>query len=322
MTLPNFIIIGAGKSGTTALYYYLKQHPQIYMSPVKEPRFFAFEPGDLDFGGPGDMELHRSTIVNLEDYRALFRDVSGELAVGEASPVYLCSPKAAGRIKSFVPDARLIAIFRHPVDRAYSHYLHLIRDGDESLTDFSQALQAEEKRVRDNWEYRWRYREVGFYSVQLRRYLDIFDRSQMKTYLYEDFDTDPQSVLRDIYRFLGVDDTFVADTSVRYNASGVPRSKFVHAVLSKLQKATQATFDRAPQQESVTQATLPRRLGKSPWLEKARHFGIGLKNRNLVKPPLIPEVRQQLLEDYREDILKLQELIQRDLSHWLIEPKL
>jgi hypothetical protein len=322
MRLPNFIIIGAAKSGTTALYHYLKQHPQIYMSPVKEPRFFAFEQGDLEFDGPGDRELHRSTTLsNLEDYQALFRDVSGEWAVGEASPVYLCSPKAAGRIKSFVPDARLIAILRHPVDRAYSHYLHLIRDREEPLTDFSQALQAEEKRVHDNWEYRWRYKELGFYAVQLRKYFDTFDRNQLKIYLYEDFDTDPQSVLRDVYRFLGVDDTFIADTSVRYNTSGVPRSKVMHAVLSKLQKATQATFDRAPQQESDTQATLPGRLGKSPLLEKARHFGIGLKNRNLVKPPLAPDVRRQLLEDYREDILILQDLIQRDLSRWLIEPK-
>jgi hypothetical protein len=321
MRLPNFIIIGAAKSGTTALYHYLKQHPQIYMSPMKEPRFFAFEPGELEFGGPGDTALHRSTLVNLEDYQALFLNVSGERAVGEASPVYLCSPKAAGRIKSFVPEARLIAILRHPVDRAYSHYLHQIRDGVEPLTDFSQALQAEEKRVHDNWEYRWRYKELGFYAVQLRKYFDTFDRKQMKIYLYEDFNTDPQRVLRDVYRFLSVDDTFVADTSVRYNMSGVPRSKVIHAVLSKLQKATQVTFDWAPQQESDTQATLPGRLAKSPWLEKARQFGIGLKNRNLVKPPLAPEVQKQLLEDYREDILILQDLIRQDLSRWFIEPR-
>jgi hypothetical protein len=319
MTLPNFIIIGAAKAGTTALYYYLKQHPQIYMSPVKEPRFFAFGPGDVEFGGPGDVELHRSIVVNLEAYQALFRDVSGELAVGEASPVYLCNPKAAGRIASLVPNARLVAILRHPVERAYSHFLHLIRDGVEPLTDFSQALEAEEERARDNWEYRWRYKELGFYSVQLKNYFDIFDRKQMKIYLYEDFDADPKSVLSDIYRFLGVDDTFVADTSVRYNTSGVPRSKFVHALLSKLQKATRATFDRAPQQVSGPHAPLPRRLGKSFLVEKTRHFGIGLKNRNLVKPQLAPEVRQQLLEDYRDDILTLQELIQRDLSGWLIK---
>jgi hypothetical protein len=288
---------------------------------VKEPRFFAFEQGGLEFSGPGDMELHRSTLVNLEDYQALFCNVSGERAVGEASPVYLCSPKAAGRIKSFVPEARLIAILRHPVDRAYSHYLHQIRDGVEPLTDFSQALQAEEKRVHDNWEYRWRYKELGFYAMQLRKYFDTFDRKQMKIYLYEDFNTDPQRVLRDVYRFLGVDDTFVADTSVRYNMSGVPRSKVIHAVLSKLQKATQVTFDWAPQQESDTQATLPGSLAKSPWLEKARQFGIGLKNRNLVKPPLALEVQKQLLEDYREDILILQDLIRQDLSRWFIEPR-
>jgi hypothetical protein len=140
----------------------------------------------------------------------------------------------------------------------------------------------------------------------------------MRIYLYEDFDAEPQSVLRDIYRFLGVDDAFVADTSVRYNTSGVPRSKVVHTVLSKLQKATQATFDQAPLQATGIQAPLAGRVGKSSLIEKARRIGIGLKNRNLAKPRLAPVVRQQLLDGYRDDILALQELIQRDLSTWLI----
>lgn len=317
MTLPNFIIIGAARSGTTALYRHLKQHPQIYMSPVKEPRFFAFEKGDLQFRGPGDAELHRSTIVSLEDYEALFGDVAGEPAVGEASPVYLCSPKAAARMKSFVPDARLIAILRNPVDRAYSHFLQLVRHRAETLTDFSQALQAEAQRARDNWEYRWRYKELGLYSAQLRRFLDAFDRSRIRIYLYEEFNADTQCVLRDIYRFLGVDETFVADTSVRYNISGVPRSKLIHAALSKLQKRTQATFDPAPRHDSDESTTIVRRLRQSSLLETARRVGIGLINRNLVKAQLAPEVRKRLSAEYREDILTLQDLIQRDLSRWL-----
>jgi Sulfotransferase family len=319
--LPNFFIIGAAKSGTTALYYYLKQHPQIYMSAVKEPRFFAFEPEDLTFGGPGDMELHRRTIVNMDKYLALFRDVSDELAVGEASPVYLCSPKAARRIRSLVPDARLITILRHPVERAYSHFLHQIRDGVETLTDFSEALDAEEQRARDNWEYRWRYKEIGCYTEQLKKYYDTFDRSQMKIYLYEDFDTHPQGVLHDLYRFLGVDETFTADTSTRYNTSGVPRSKVVHTVLSRLQKATRKTFDGVPQpkDEPAAQTQLLGRVGKFSLIEKARRMGLKLRDSNLAKPQLRPEVRQRLLEYYREDILALQDLIRRDMSHWLTQ---
>ncbi len=288
------------------------------MSPVKEPRFFAFEKGDLDFRGPGDQELHRSSIVDLEEYRALFRDVAGEKAVGEASPVYLCAPKTAARMQALVPQARLIAILRHPVERAYSHYLHLIRDGVEPLTDFAQALAAEDARVRDNWEYRWRYRELGRYSTQLERFFERFDRRQIKVYLYEEFDSQPQQVLRDIYRFLGVDESFVADTSVRYNASGVPRNKLMHAALSRLQKATQATFDRAPRAAAENRTVRAGKLGKLPLIEQARRVGISLKNRNLVKPPLAPEVRASLLADYRDEILALQDVLQRNLSHWLM----
>jgi hypothetical protein len=317
MTLPNLVVIGAAKCGTTALYQNLRQHPQIYMSPVKEPRFFAFEKGDLNFRGPGDAELHRSSIIDLEDYQALFREAAGEKAIGEASPVYLCAPKTAARMQALVPDVRLIAILRHPVERAYSHYLHLIRDGVEPLTDFAQALAAEEARVRDNWEYRWRYRELGCYSTQLARFFERFDRRQIKVYLYEEFNSRPQQVLCDIYRFLGVDESFVADTSVRYNASGVPRNKLMHAVLSRLQKATQATFDDAPQAIAEHRTVRAAKLGKSPLVEQARRIGIGLKNRNLVKPPLAPEVRAGLLADYRGEVLALKDLLQRDLAHWL-----
>ena len=322
MTLPNFLIIGAAKSGTTALYNYLRQHPQIYMSPVKEPRHFAFDAQDLDFRGPGDAQLHRSSVLDPAQYEALFAGATAaHRAVGEASPVYLCSPKAAGKIQARLPQAKLIAILRHPVERAYSHYLHLIRDGVEPLTDFAQALAAEPQRARDNWEYRWRYKELGLYSQQLQRYLAAFDRRQLKIYLYEEFDQEPKRVLQDIYRFLGVAEEFSADTSVRYNASGVPRNKLVHAVLSRLQKATQSAFDKAPGQEDAASAKpTPGNaggLGKSALVEKARQVGIGLKNRNLVKPPLAPEVRASLLEQCREDILATQGLIQRDLSHWL-----
>ena len=318
MKLPNFIVIGAAKSGTTALYQNLRQHPQVYMSPVKEPRFFAFEKEDLEFRGPGDAQLHRSTIVNLGDYEALFRDATSERAVGEASPVYLCSPRSAAKMQALIPDAKLIAILRHPVERAYSHYLHLIRDGVEPLTEFSQALAAEDARIRDNWEYRWRYRELGLYSSQIKRFLEHFDREQIRIYLYEEFDGEPQRVLQDIYRFLGVDDSVVVDTSVRYNASGVPRNKLMHAVLSKLQKATQATFDRAPQSEAESRTLRAGKVGKFALVEQARRVGIGLKNRNLVKPQLAPEVRAQLLAGYREDVLALQELLQRDLARWLV----
>jgi hypothetical protein len=318
---PNFIIIGAAKSGTTALYHYLRQHPEIYMSPVKEPRHFAFDPQELNFAGPGDAELHRSSILDPAQYEALFKGANAtHKALGEASPVYMCSPKAADRIAKKLPQVKLIAILRHPVDRAYSHYMHLIRDNVEPITEFEQALAAEDERVDKNWEYRWRYKALGFYSQQLERFFNLFDRRQIKIYLYEEFDKQPQQVLRDIYQFLGVDQDFVAEVGVRYNASGVPRIKLVHSFLTKLQKVTQKELNEiSAGSKSLSRNTSPdsSSTGKFKLVEKARRAGIALKNGNLVKTKLDEALRVKLLAEYRDDILATQQLVQRDLSDWL-----
>ena len=150
--MPNFIVIGASKAGTTSLYEYLKQHPQIYMSPMKELRFFAIEGEKVDFCGPWDrIEIERYSIKTLEDYKNQFQGVTDEIAIGEASPWYLYSEKAPKSIKSYIPDAKLIAILRDPVDRAYSHFSMHVMNGREPLADFTQALQEEEERILNNY---------------------------------------------------------------------------------------------------------------------------------------------------------------------------
>jgi hypothetical protein len=264
MTMPNFLILGAAKAGTTALYHYIKQHPQICMSRTKETNFFALMDEPLDFRGPGDQEyIGRFSVTTLNGYQEQFRNASSAPAIGEASPLYLYSPKAPGCIRRFVPDAKLIAILRNPIDRAYSAFLHLVRDGREPVTDFGEALRREEERIGDRWEHIWHYTRMGLYHEQLTRYFQAFDRSQIKVYLYYDFRTDPIGVLRDVFRFLGVDEGFVPDTSARHNVTSLP-------------------LDR--------------------------------------RPPLPPEVRMELHEVFRDDTLKLQHLIGRDLSRWLSNP--
>ena len=143
MPMPNFLVIGAAKSGTTALYHTLKQHPQIFMSPVKEPHFFAFEGERPVYCGPGDRELFNPRVVfRLEDYVRLFDGLRAQTAVGEASVQYLMrSDAAAARIRQHIPRAKLIAILRQPADRAYSHYIMLRSQGLERLS-FTQALAA------------------------------------------------------------------------------------------------------------------------------------------------------------------------------------
>ena len=298
MTMPNFLVIGAAKAGTTSLYSYLKEHPQIYMSPHKEPRFFALEEETIDFRGPGDLTRFRF-VTDIESYRALFEGVSNEVAIGEASPWYLYVPKAPERIRHHIPNVKLIAILREPVERAYSNFLHAVSEGLEPLTDFTEAMEAEAERIRNNWSYRWHYKQKGFYSVQLKRYFEIFDRDQIRLYLYDDFITNPISLMQDIFLFLGVDSTFVPDISQKHNVSRIPRNK----VIDKL-------FRQPNSMKSILKPFLPSRLRKQV---KTNFINLNLQK----KPQLLPAVRQQFIEEYREDILMLQELIQRDLSRWL-----
>lgn len=297
MTMPNFLIIGAAKSGTTALYHYMKQHPEIYMPSLKEAEFFAFEDEVLDFCGPGDMP--RDSITSLAAYQAQFQAVSGETAIGEASPVYLYSPKASERIHYHIPNAKLIAILRAPVERAYSQFLMFIRDGRETTFDFSTALREEENRCDKGWAWGWRYMGLGFYYVQLKRYFDKFDSSQIKVYLYEDLSDRPMEVLQSIFQFLEVDESFTPDISTRHNISGMPKNKILHTFLTK---------------QNLVKAAL------SPLLpgDLRKQIVVKLKSQNFSKPQLSPEIRSQLVAVFREDILQLQDLIQRDLSSWLV----
>jgi len=299
--LPNFLVIGAGKSGTTSLYHYLKQHPEVFMSPVKEPLFFAAEGGRIRYLGPDGRMMSRPTnpgaVTSLKEYEGLFAGARGEKAVGEASPQYLYTPEAPGRIRRRVPEARLVAVLRNPAERAYSAFLHRTRLGREPLADFSEALRAEESRMREGWGLSYHYKSKGFYHAQLSRYLKLFGREQLRVYLYDDLKADPVGVSQDVFRFLGVDDAFVPDASLSYNTAGVPKNKAVSAVVKGAGPAVFFLRGRLP-------------------------FGISRRLRGLVfakPPPLPPEARRELIETYREDILRLQEAIGRDLSGWLKE---
>ncbi|MEQ9621323.1 sulfotransferase family protein [Coleofasciculus chthonoplastes] len=296
MVLPNFLIIGAAKAGTSSLYYYLQQHPQIYMSPVKEPKFFALEGEPLDFQGP-DQGINRTSRTSLAAYSELFQDVSDEIAIGEASPLYLYSFKAAIRIKHYLPNVKLIAILRHPVDRAFSSFAHLVREGYETLS-FAEALREEPTRIQQKWAPLFYYKQQGFYYTQLKRYFDTFERSQIKLYLYEELAANSTAVVQDIFRFLGVDDTFIPDLS-RKNISGVPKSRRLYSL-----------FNRDNPIKSALKPFFSEQLRRSI-AEKFDKQNLG------AKPILLPEDRQDLLKLYKEDILKLQNLIQRDLSHWI-----
>ncbi len=296
MTLPNFLIIGAGKSGTTSLYHYLKQHPDVYMSPVKEPRFFSWEGEKLNFHGPGDQaHLKRAQITtNFQDYCALFEAANGQKAIGEASTSYLYIEQAAERIHRTMPSAKLVAVLRHPVERAYSQFSKLVAVGWEPLDDIATVFEEEENRIQAHWNPCWKYKGNGFYYEQLKRYYELFDTEQIRVYLYEDFTHAPARVLRDVFQFLGVDDDFTPDLTTQHNTTLLPRN----VTIARLFKRRSALLRLIP-------GRLRGRLRKAA-LVKGRS-----------KPELSRASRKRLIEVYRADILKLQGLIQRDLTNWL-----
>ncbi|NEP18055.1 MAG: sulfotransferase [Leptolyngbya sp. SIO4C1] len=299
MTMPNFLIVGAQKAGTTTLAQHLSRHPQIYISSVKEPGFFDFEGREPDFRGPNDQALYQHMVTDLKTYQSLFTKVAQERAIGEATTWYLYSPEAPKRIAHYIPTVKIVAILRHPVDRAYSAFLHATRDRRETVSDFTQALDLETDRIAQNWEYLWRYQQMGFYATQLRRYFQHFDKSQIKIYLYEDLSQAPEALLSDLCDFLDVDSALMPKLSKRLNASGIPKNRLLHSLLSSPNPLRKMLKPLIPSQELREQIRLR------------------LKNRNLSKPRLSAETRAELTQRYRADILQLEALIDRDLSHWL-----
>lgn len=296
--MPNFFIIGAARTGTSSLYEYMRQHPDIWFSPVKEPMFFALEGAKPDFRGPGDdREINRKSVADLAAYQALFSAASSRKAVGEASANYLYSQRAAARIRQYVPEAKMIAVLRNPVERAYSSFLYMIRDRREPLRDFAEALEQEDKRIAEHWEHIWHYAQMGFYSSQLQRFYALFEKDRIHVYLNEELKKDAPGLLKNVFGFLEVDDTFRPDTSVAYNEGGVPKRKLLNAVL--------------------TRPSVVKRLLRPFMPAAAMKFYTRLKHSNLDKPPLDADVRARLVALYRDDVLRLQDMIGKDLSAWL-----
>lgn len=277
MGWPNFLLIGAAKSGTTAVYRFLQQHPQVFLSEPKEPRFFAFENHPLNFGGPCDEAWKREFYTDRDRYLALF-DAAGDLsAVGEASVMYLSEPGTAARIHKYAPDMKIMAILRDPAERAYSNFVYMRAEGREDIEDFDSALRAEEQRRRANWISWFFYRGRGMYGAQLQPYYSLFDRSQIRVWLYEDLTNDPSRLMREMFAFLGVDESFQPDFSRKHNVTRIPARPWLGPVMR----------------------------GR-PWLDWLA----------APKPAFPPDVRQRLRETFRDDLRLAEELIGRDLSAW------
>lgn len=312
--LPNFLIVGTGKAGTTSLYSYLRQHPQIYMSPVKEPGYFASEIRAGALSEPLRRHLALQTLAlpkllndgkpvkpfgwiaaEWEDYLRLFQGVNGEKAIGEASAAYLWSATAAASIHASLPDARIIMILRDPAERAFSQYLHQLSVGLTGAT-FRQHLEACARDGGGKLSVSYPFLEIGLYHQQVKRFLDLFPRDRIRIYWYEEAWRQPANLLSDVFQFLDVDAEFQPDFSQRSHQRRAPRLVGLHHFL----KRSGLWYP--------LKALVPGRL-----ISSLRHVAFR-RGRSLT---MEPRDRRYLVDYYRDDIHRLEALLDRDLSSWL-----
>ena len=285
------------KAATTSAYTYLLQHPDVFMTKVKEPMFFNNYKQENDYFIKGRKGVKNRT---LQEYKSLFDNVKNEKAIGEASPAYILNEMAPNLIKELIPDVKIVAILRQPIDRAYSNFLHAKRDKREPIDDFETAFEKEEERIKNNWSPLYYYKSKGYYFHLLSRYYAIFNNANIKVLLFDDFIKNPIAFTQKIYKFLEVNPAFIPDTSNIANISGVPTNNIIGKTVRFLR------YYRLLPKFHISKV-LPK------WVVQIM-FKLAYK-----KPEPISSVLRKKLTNkyYKEDILELEKLIGKDLSHWL-----
>lgn len=310
--LPGVFIVGAAKAGTTSLYHIMKAHPQIYMSPVKEPNYFSddtvvellrpslkkrLKAQQIEKFIEGEMKntIHTAYIRDFEVYKKLFRNIGQKKIAGEASVSYLYSKTAAKNIFYLIPEAKIIIILRDPIQRAFSHYLMDLQLAFTTGT-FASALSQDMEVQTKSWGVSSHYIETGLYAEQVKRYLDVFPASQVKIVLYDDLKKKLFDIIKELYAFAGVDDSFIPEISEKYNTAIIPRSEIASYALkfNRLRIAAR----------KLLKGSLKRNIKK-----------IFLKTDEL---PQITSDEKKLLRTYfKNDVSRLEKMIKRDLSSWL-----
>lgn len=302
-SLPDFLIIGAGKSGTTSLDQYLQQHPKLFMSRRKEPNFFAYESIPETALNKYISRHYYQSIVKLNDYQKLFAGAKKNQLLGEVSNTYLVMDNAAERIKYYVPNVKLIAILRQPAERLYSRYLHLARENRLPSKDF--------RTVFDKNSIWWKRNDLikeGFYFKNLSRFYSLFPPENIRVYFNEDLKNRPKELINDICSFLSIEEIAEIDYSIKYNRSGLIRNRW---------------YDMTLGHNSIIKETLKAVLPSIIYTRAKENLRLHslvttLKDYNLNQPKLDVALKRRITEEiYGEDIKNLQCLLNTDLTHWL-----
>ena len=299
---PDALVIGAPKAGTSALHSALRDHPQIFASPIKEPKYYLC--GDAPppaYCGPGDAHSQQEWLWRRRDYEALFAPAPAASVRMESTPFYLYQRSARQRIAEELPEARLVVIIRDPIDRAYSNWTHLWADGLEPESDFVEAWRAEDQRVDDGWAPFWHYRRLGRYGEQLADLFQRVPREQVLVLRYRLLVSEPAQTLDRVARFLGLEQGRVhaipPDNSRSFVRAG-PRTQVLGAVI----RAGAAAGALVPPQRW--------RRASRPLVAALQHGGLAQR------PRLSAEQRSQLLADVVDDIGLLEDVLGESFADW------
>lgn len=303
---PDFIIVGAAKAGTTSVFEYLGEHPQVFITTPKETDFFAYQVyGESERYMHGVNQRAQEMVIRTpEAYRALFAGASATQVCGEASPSYMLDARIPALIHAWNPAVKIVMLLRDPAERAWSDFLHNQLYGSEVLPPdrFREAFEDSGRRLAEGWRMNANYEIKGRYGEQLERFLAVLPREQIGVFFYDDLKKDPQAFMRDLYAFIGVDAAFTPRTEQRYNVNGVPAKGFIKRTLYRFLYQPHAI-------KRVLRHFVPASV--------RRRLRFGLQWRVLERPPVLPpDVRAELAAHYLADIEKLELLTGRDLHGW------
>jgi hypothetical protein len=306
---PDFFIVGAAKSGTTSLYHYLGQHPEIYFSPIKEPNYFS---DDIDvakfssiykrntfldteeyFSNKVLQNLSITFVRNITHYERLFESGSNFKTRGESSTSYLYSNKAAKNIYDYNPRSKIIVVLRNPIERAFSHYKMALRSGHTKLS-FKEAVEKDLRVKNKGWGISELFIDLGLYYDQLKRYYSIFPSDQIRVFLFSDLKNSTDKVLKDCFEFLEVQNVKIEDKTI-YNPAKSPQNIWFNYYLTRIGL------------KNLLKKSVPESM-------------INSIKKYFLKPDkntLSENDFKFLLSIYEEDIKKTAGLLKQDLSSWL-----
>ena len=295
INLPNLLIVGAAKCGTTSLHNYLKQHPDIFMSKQKEPHFLI----NSDIG---EDRIHKAITV-LEDYEDMFKTDSIYKYKGESSVMYLAFPEfSIKNIKKYLdPDVKIIIMLRNPVERAFAGYLHNLRYNPSENLSFEEAFEKSEARYYQERDITpdTRYLHVGNYYSQVESFMSMFNDNVL-VIMYEDYVNDIDLCLANVFDFLDIDKISV-DTSTRHMVGGwIFKRKFLRNLL-----IPKNNF------KSLIKSFLPNKKIRKAIKQKIMNM-ITVEN-----PSISKDMHKKLTEYYRKDIDNLSKLLNKELNCWI-----